>query len=211
MRKIFILICFIFLSICICLSSNDGKYNGIDISHYNSVNWSDIANDSNIKFCYIKASEGAKIKDSKCKKHVNSANKLGLNVGLYHYFRTETSAEKQFLNFKEVYDANKTNLIPVIDVEDEGNVFDENANKILEKLILLFKKEYKVYPIIYYGSLGAIKTIPVTYKCKKWISIKNFNYIPSNIISIKQISIGNIGDNYVDLNYANNIDKLILK
>lgn len=209
MKKIFILVLVLGLGFTLLIvNSKSEKYNGIDISHHNSINWDDIAKDSNIKFCYIKASEGSKMKDPKCKKYVNAANQIGLNVGLYHYFRTNVSAEKQFLNFKNVYDSNKTNLIPVIDVEDEGNIFDSKANRILEKLIILFKKEYGVYPIIYYGSPGAIKTILVTYKCKKWIRCIGYsNYI---ISSIKQVNIKNIGKNYVDLNYSSNIEELKL-
>ena len=210
MKKIFITL-LIILVIYIGLLLPCGNYNGIDISHHNRMSWKDIAEDPNIEFCYIKASEGSVMRDPKCKEYVNAANQIGLNVGLYHYFRTGVSAERQFLNFKRVYDANKTNLIPAIDVEDKGNIFNEQANITLGELIELFKKEYGVYPIIYYGSWNSIKTVPTTYNCKKWIRCLEYsNYLP-NLITIKQTDIKNVGKNYVDLNYSNNIEGLKLK
>lgn len=78
----------------------------------------------------------------------------GLLVGLYHYFRTDVSAEEQFENFKRVYDSVPSELIPVIDVEENGNNFRNvaNLNDKLEQLIALFEKEYGCKPIIYLGS-----------------------------------------------------------
>ena len=100
------------------------QYNGVDISHHNRVNWEALSNDSNIQFCYIKATEGKSYKDSECLGNVKEANKRNLHVGIYHYFSTHTSVKAQFDNFISVYKRVKTDLIPAIDVEKKGNVYD---------------------------------------------------------------------------------------
>ena len=38
-------------------------FNGIDISHHNRVDWKQIKADKDIKFCYIKATEGKSFRD----------------------------------------------------------------------------------------------------------------------------------------------------
>ena len=143
------------------------EFNGIDISHHNRMDWKKIKADEDIKFCYIKATEGKSFRDPMCRKHAKRARENGLLVGLYHYFRTDVSAEKQFENFKRVYDSVPSELIPVIDVEENGNNFrnTSNLNDKLEQLIALFEKEYGCKPIIYLGSFCCWKVIPTVYDC----------------------------------------------
>lgn len=207
MKKFLILIILLVTYIKLFLPYDN--YNGIDISHHNEINWKDIAEDPNIEFCYIKASEGSNMKDSKCEEYAKAANQINLHIGLYHYFRTNKSANEQFANFRDVYNSVFSDLIPAIDVEDDGNIFDEQTNKTLKELINLFKEEYGVYPIVYYGSWNSAKTFPVTYKCKKWIRCLEYsNYLP-NIITMKQTDVRNIGKNHVDLNYCSDIEELL--
>lgn len=209
MKKIFIILLTL-LIVYLGLILPFGNYNGIDVSHHNSMSWKHIAEDPNIEFCYVKATEGSVMHDPKCKEYVNAANQIGLHVGLYHYFRTGISAKRQLANFKRVYDSNITDLIPAIDVEDKGNIFNEEANMILGELIELFKKEYGVYPIIYFGSWNSIKTLPVTYKCKKWVRCVEYSdFVPNT--TIKQVDVKYVGKNYVDLNYSSDVKSLILK
>lgn len=208
MKKI---ICLLILFIIWVSCFRTGKYNGIDVSHHNNICWECVKKDTNIKFCYIKATEGKHFKDKKCLTNVKNAHKLNLNVGLYHYFRTNVSPIDQFNNFKSVYNKCNTNLIPVIDVEDNYNDFSniKLVNKQLSELIELFYNEYKTYPIIYLGSFNSIKILPSAYKCKIWVRILKYdNFIPN--FSIKQISISKVGCNYIDLNYSSNINKIKL-
>lgn len=71
----------------------------------------------------------------------------------------------------------------------------------------LYHKEYKTYPIIYLGSLNAIKVLPVIYNCPFWVR-DIVNMFGPFSFSIKQTSIRRIGHNDIDCNYARNIDKL---
>ena len=118
------------------------QYNGVDISHHNHVKWEALSNDPNIEFCYIKATEGKSFKDSDCSYNVKKANECNLHVGIYHYFSTHTSVKAQFKNFMSVYKRVKTDLIPAIDVEKKGNVYDDSTDDSLALLIDLFFKEF---------------------------------------------------------------------
>ena len=184
------------------------KFNGIDISHHNHVNWKKIKGDSNIEFCYIKATEGKSFRDPMCYKHSKQAHDNGLLVGLYHYFRIDVSAQSQFENFKLMYNSIPSELIPVIDVEETGNNFRNisNLNNKLEELIALFEKEYGCKPIIYLGSWCCWKVIPSIYQCPIWLRfLKVYHFIPNT--TIKQTAII---DN-LDRNYCKDINKIILK
>ena len=67
-------IIFILALIVIYLScSYVPEFNGIDISHHNKVNCDEIKKDSNIKFCYMKATEGKSFRDPMCKQHAIKA------------------------------------------------------------------------------------------------------------------------------------------
>lgn len=206
MKKELILIVITFLII----GCSPNKYNGIDVSHHNNICWECIEKDKNIKFCYIKATEGKHYRDSKCLINNSKARKLNLETGLYHYFRTNVSVIKQFENFNNVYNKCNSTLIPMIDVENEGNNFSNiyKVNNDLKQLINLFYNEYKVYPIIYLDISHYKDLYPSIRKCKIWFGISNKSkYFPS---TITQTKIGKIGCNNIDLNYCRNINSIII-
>ena len=183
------------------------EFNGIDISHHNKVSWEKIKENEAIKFCYIKATEGKSFRDPMCHKHAKRARENGLHVGLYHYFRTDVAPEAQFKNFKGVYDKVPSDLIPVIDVEQDGNDFGDAdfVNARLKELILLFEKEFGCKPIIYLGSWCCMKVIPTIYDCPIWLRfIEGYNFVPNT--TIKQAAII---DN-LDMNYCKDIRNIIL-
>ena len=185
------------------------QLNGMDISHHNKVDWAKIEN-SGIEFCYIKATEGKSFRDPMCRRHFKKAKQLGLHTGLYHYFRTDVPAEQQFRNFQSVAKGMDFNLVPAIDVEQQGNDFSdtEEVNRNLRELIRLFENEYGSKPLIYAGSWCCMKTIPVIYDCQIWLSIldkEKANYVPNT--AIKQVAII---DN-LDMNYCKDIESLIVE
>lgn len=96
-------------------SQNSPK--GIDVSHHQGdINWNKVAKEP-IGFVYIKATEGETYVDSKFKKNIVGAKKVGLPVGVYHYFRMTSGAHKQFKNFYNTVKKYKIDLIPMVDVE----------------------------------------------------------------------------------------------
>ena len=133
-------------------TTTNGKYDGIDVSkHQGKINWSKVADDSNIKFAYIKATEGATLKDKRYNTNLKEAQRAGLKVGSYHFFISRISAERQFKNFTKKVAKRQQDLIPVVDVEKSGcrNATREQLQENLKQFMELMKEEYGTYPIIY--------------------------------------------------------------
>lgn len=73
---------------------------GIDVSHWQgNINWKQVAKDE-IKFAFIKATEGTTLKDKKFETNVLGANAAGIKTGAYHFARfgskSEALAEARF-------------------------------------------------------------------------------------------------------------------
>lgn len=87
------------------------------------------------------------------KKNIEGAQKAGLLVGVYHYFRMTSSPEEQFENFKKAMKDYKMDLVPMIDVEPSKKEMAgksvKDLQKNLDKFIALIKAEYGVPPMIY--------------------------------------------------------------
>lgn len=128
----------------------DAPYHGIDVSHHNkSIDWVEVAKDDNIKFVYIKATEGATYVDKSYHTNIAMARKAGLKVGSYHFFRMTSSPEDQLENMKKHIIADEQDFIPMIDVETtDGRQINEVRNS-LRKFLKLVEEHYGVKPAIY--------------------------------------------------------------
>ena len=108
---------------------------GIDVSHHNGdIAWEKVPN--NIKFVYIKATEGWGWQDDQYHDNVKGARKQGIKVGSYHFFRMNTSARTQFKNFTSLVKKDQQDLIPMVDVE----TLDGKTPKQLRDSLLVFCK-----------------------------------------------------------------------
>lgn len=122
---------------------------GIDVSHHQGdINWNKVAKEP-IGFVYIKATEGETYVDSKFKKNIVGAKKVGLPVGVYHYFRMTSGAHKQFKNFYNTVKKYKINLIPMVDVETSDDKSTKVLQDSLDVFISLVKAKFGVSPMIY--------------------------------------------------------------
>lgn len=131
--------------------SYSGDYDGIDISkHQGRIHWDELSQVKKLQFIFIKATEGADIKDPSYDKNINQARKHGIPVGSYH-FLSKAPAPLQFENFRNVVDKDKQDLLPVIDAEDDGTkgLNKEEIQSTLKTLCHLFKAYYGHTPIIY--------------------------------------------------------------
>ena len=124
---------------------------GIDVSnHQGQIDWDLVAKDAHdIKFVYIKASEGATYKDKRFKYNMTHAKASGLLAGAYHYFRMTSGAHKQFANFKVQLDACEFDLIPMVDVETLDGKPVVELQDSLAVFIKLIKDEYSASPMIF--------------------------------------------------------------
>ncbi|MHB1483735.1 MAG: GH25 family lysozyme [Saccharofermentanales bacterium] len=122
---------------------------GIDVSnHQKVIDWQQVGMNKNIRFVFIKATEGKDYRDKYFKTNWAAVEKIRLIRGAYHYFTTTSSGKEQAANFIAVVPADKGCLPPVVDIEVTGSdrdVFKKN----LDDLIELLETNYKKKPILY--------------------------------------------------------------
>ncbi|MDO4510622.1 MAG: GH25 family lysozyme [Bacteroidales bacterium] len=134
-------------------SSANLIYDGIDVSSYQKdIDWSATAQDKNIKFVYVKATEGATYRSRHYQFNIENARKHGIHVGAYHFLRPNIPVIKQFHNFTSIVKKEDQDLIPLIDVEVRGNI---TAQALADSTLLfadMLEKHYGCRPMIYTGS-----------------------------------------------------------
>lgn len=127
-------------------------YDGIDISrHQGRIHWDVLRHNSDIKFIYIKATEGKRSSDPKYQKNVEKAHEVGFLVGAYHFLHKGSSGKSQFENFRRVTEDSPLDLLPVVDVEDDGmrGKSRKEIQTILSDFLVAAKAHYGKSPIIY--------------------------------------------------------------
>lgn len=187
----------ILFSIILCGCSNNTD-KGIDLSHHNKLtnnDWKQLKS-KNIKFVYLKVSEGASYKDPMRFKHYNKATQYGMYVGTYHFFRDNVSAKSQFVNYERAQSNMSLSLIPCIDYEKAGFKKDFKTRiKILKELNYLFYNQYGTYPIIYCDLIEYSK-LRVLVPNKFWISASS----PDLKVGIIKQSLDNVNGKILDFN-----------
>ena len=100
-------------------------------------------------FVYIKATEGATYVDPVYQQNINGARARKFRVGAYHYFRTTSSVQKQFENYKKHVMKSDIDLIPMVDVEECKKWSATQFQDSLMRFIQLVKSHYGKAPMIY--------------------------------------------------------------
>lgn len=122
---------------------------GIDVSHFQNtaapagVLWSTIA--QKCSFAIIRATYGSS-KDSSAPAHVKNARAAGLQVGLYHFFRSTQSLQDQLDAFCAqaiTCGIGKGDIAPALDIEDDLTAklepaWEANAHAFVTGLISEF-------------------------------------------------------------------------
>ena len=140
------------------LSSNspeirDLVYDGIDVSSYQEdIDWSATASDKNIKFVYVKATEGTSYKSRHYQYNIENARKHGLRVGSYHFYRPNIPVIKQFQNFTSIVKLDEQDLVPLIDIETKGGLTGAQVADSVLAFARLLERHYGCRPMIYTGS-----------------------------------------------------------
>ncbi len=125
---------------------------GIDMSHYQgSVWWETIAQNSNHKlnYVYLKATEGRTYIDKTYLNNIKSAQRYGMKVGSYHFYRPTIPQEEQLKNFLAQCRPQDQDLIPMVDVETTGGLSTYELQDSLQKFLVLMTKAYGVRPLVY--------------------------------------------------------------
>lgn len=209
---------FVLFSSCSNTDNNKKLYNtvtinGVDISHHNKVKW-DSLNNCNLKFVYIKASEGASFKDPKRVENYKIAKEKYL-VGFYTFWRKGISGEEHYKNFRNSIEGCTATLPPVLDLED--GVRDTTYQKELMKQVDIFSKlyikDFGEKPIIYTWYDSAIQLHKINSSYKYWLNIgSRFTRNPHKPINIEtydkvpwiilQCGKWDFGSGDIDLNYS---------
>ncbi|MBO7167222.1 MAG: glycosyl hydrolase family 25 [Bacteroidaceae bacterium] len=130
----------------------DVPQQGIDVSHYQGrINWEIVAHNKDIRFVYVKATEGSGYVDDYYLRNLYGAKQAGIPVGVYHFYRPTASVLTQLENFRDNVDPRQQDLIPIVDVEKRGRGslvhFQRNLRAFLEGV----ERMFGVKPIIYTG------------------------------------------------------------
>ena len=145
MRKVLILL---LMAMPMLASAQTTAPLGIDVSnHQGTIDWPKVADDNNLAFVYIKATEGATTRDERFATNMAEARKAGLPVGCYMVYNRHTNAQGQFDNFKQTVKNCGMTLIPVVLIQPEPN-FPLNIKRV-DMLLALLEEEYGVKPMIY--------------------------------------------------------------
>lgn len=124
---------------------------GIDVARYQEdIDWQTVSKEK-ILFVYIKATEGKTYTDPKFHQNIKGAQKAGLKVGAYHFFRMTSGAREQFNHFYSQVSEYKLDLIPMIDVEVPHKEVKsiKLVQDSLDVFIKLVTQKYGKKPMIY--------------------------------------------------------------
>ncbi len=127
------------------------EYDGIDVSHRQElINWQQVAYDTNIKFAYIKATEGNSIVDKMYAHNSASAIKENVPFGSYHYFTSHSSVQEQFDNFSSTASRMDQVLKPMVMIEADGvrGWTREQIQNNLAEMLRLVAAYYGCQPLI---------------------------------------------------------------
>lgn len=109
-----------------------------------------------LDFVYLKASEGTRFRDREFNRNYSEAQRTGIPVGAYHFFRFDRDGRSQAANFIGVLAENPCELPPAIDIEEYGNPAQVPTALIIERLqtmVALMRAEgYE--PIVYTNKKG---------------------------------------------------------
>lgn len=100
-------------------------------------------------YVYLKATEGGDNIDEKYEYNIELAQKHGIKVGSYHFFRPKTDLKKQLENFKAQCRPKNQDLIPMIDIETKSGLSTDEFCDSLFKFLDMVEKTYKQKPLLY--------------------------------------------------------------
>ena len=202
---------------------------GVDVSSYQADIDMNKLKEQNIRFIYIKATEGSSARDDRFTENWANAAKAGLLSGAYHFFSFDSDGKTQAENYiKTVGTDINGRLLPAVDIEYYGDKeknppAKEDIIRELRVWLETIEKEYGVKPMIYTGADIYKKYLKGEFdEYKKWISSLytplSWNYKDDWYIW-QYLNRGELqgytgGERYIDLNVLNkdkSLEDLIVK
>ena len=128
---------------------------GIDVSHHQgAVDWQAVRA-SGVEFAFLKASEGADLRDPEFARSWVGAGRAGIARGAYHFFTFCAPGASQAANFASALGGSAGELPPVADVEFSGNCQQWQSLAAIRKELELFLAQVE-------GSVGRRPILYVT-------------------------------------------------
>ncbi|NVO30608.1 glycoside hydrolase family 25 protein [Hymenobacter lapidiphilus] len=122
---------------------------GIDVSSYQGrIDWPVVASHE-VRFAFIKATEGGTLRDPRFGRNWRGARAAGVFRGAYHYFHPKSDPTKQASLFTRTVPLGPGDLPPVLDVE-HANFHDvAQMRRGVALWLRLVERHYGVRPILY--------------------------------------------------------------
>ncbi|MDR0813991.1 MAG: glycoside hydrolase family 25 protein [Oscillospiraceae bacterium] len=127
---------------------------GVDVSHYQGkIDWQTLAR-QDIRFAFIKATEGSSARDERFAENFAGAEQSGLRVGAYHFFSFDSAGTTQAENFIAAVPGMPGMLPPVVDLELYGGYASsppsaDTVSAELSVLLSALEEHYGLRPVIY--------------------------------------------------------------
>jgi lysozyme len=122
---------------------------GVDVSaHQGRIDWDALAR-ADVRFAYIKATEGATFVDPRFGANWRDAGRAGVRRGAYHRFTLCRSAAAQAANFLRTVPRAGDALPPAVDVENFEDCASPNAAAEIEQFLNTIEARYGARPILY--------------------------------------------------------------
>jgi lysozyme len=122
---------------------------GIDVSAYQGrIDWPEVAR-QHVRFAFIKASEGATLRDARFRRNWREARAAGILSGAYHYFQPNRAGQAQASLFIGTVPIRPGDLPPVLDVEAPRFHDVAQMRGEVRAWLAAVEAHYGVKPILY--------------------------------------------------------------
>lgn len=127
---------------------------GIDVSKYQEIiDWESVkamnVEDIQLRFAFIKATEGNVNEDRCFKRNWKKAKEAGVARGAYHFFIATKSGKTQAENFIATVELQPGDMPPVLDVEQSYGVKPDKLRQRVKEWLVTVENYYGVRPILY--------------------------------------------------------------
>jgi lysozyme len=130
--------------------AHHAQIKGVDVSHHQKqIEWDSLKAKENIRFAFVKATEGSDFRDSMFCRNWDALGRLGIKRGAYHFFRGYGCGYEQAAHFLREVDLRDGDLPPVLDVETLDGTHPDALVPELHMWLKTIEMNLAVKPIIY--------------------------------------------------------------
>ena len=130
-------------------------------------------------------------------------------MGCYHYFRTSSSVESQFENFKTLINIQAQDLIPLVDLEENDRFSSVEYNERVKRFLVLLEDYIGKKPILYSTQRFYNMYLKNRYKEYYWIIARYSKKTPV-LLDNNEITIWQFTDKAKLKGISKNVDLNLL-